>query len=266
MEQFHAVLFAEGTMDELLFHSEYEQFYTMARTSRAFAAYCRDAFGEDFSQDGFSDVNQIARVLEHVQPGNGLHLLDVGCGSGKMLAWLQKRLGGSIHGFDYSAEAIQTAKALHAGDFRVAAIGDIDYPEASFDLITAMDTLYFAPDMAAFVGQMKRWLKPGGVLFAGYQEGDVQPRTRDVSATVLARALEQHGMACQAEDITRETWELLRRKRACAEKHRQAFLDEGNAMWYEMLIGQTDCAMVEYEVFRKEMARYIFVAKKEDAA
>lgn len=251
-------------MDELLFHSAYEQFYAMTRTSQAFAAYCRDAFGEDFSQDGFSDVGQVARVLAHVQPGGELHLLDVGCGNGKMLAWLQKQLGGSIHGFDYSAEAIKTARERYAGDFRVAAIGEIDYPEVSFDLITTMDTLYFAPDMLAFVGQMKRWLKPGGVLFAGYQEGDVQPRTRDVSTTVLARALEQHGMAYQVEDITRETWELLRRKRACAEKQRQAFLAEGNEMWYNMLIGQTDCAMEDFESFQREMARYIFVARKQD--
>ena len=87
-------------MDELLFHSAYEDFYAMARTSAAFAAYCRDAFGEDFSQDGFSDVRQIARVLEHVQPREDLQLLDVGCGNGKMLAWLHGRLGGTMHGFD----------------------------------------------------------------------------------------------------------------------------------------------------------------------
>ena len=156
-------------MDNLLFYREYEAFYAMARTSAAFAAYCRQAFGEDFSQDGFSDVSQVRRVLRHVQPGEDLHMLDVGCGNGKMLAWLQKQLGGSIHGFDYSTQAIATAMELHRGDFRVGAMGEIDYPEKSFDLITSMDTMYFAPDMAAFVGQLRRWLKPGGVLFVGYR-------------------------------------------------------------------------------------------------
>lgn len=249
-------------MDELLFHSAYEDFYAMARTSTAFAAYCREAFGADFSQDGFSDTSQIARVLAYVQPRDDLHILDVGCGNGKMLAWLQQRLGGSIHGFDYSAQAIATAQSLHQGDFRVGVMGEIDYPEASFDLITSMDTMYFAPDMGAFVGQLRRWLKPGGVLFVGYQEGDVQPRTADAASTVLAGALREQGMACQVEDITRETYDLLCRKRACAEKYREAFLAEGNGLWYDMLMGQTDCALEPYEVFRQTMARYLFVARK----
>ena len=250
-------------MEGLLFHSAYEAFYTMAQTSRAFAAYCREAFGEDFSQDGFSDVDQIARVLPHVQPRESLQLLDVGCGNGKMIAWLQKRLGGSIHGFDYAAPAIATANELHKGDFRVGVMGEIDYPENSFDLITSLDTLYFAPDMTAFVGQLKRWLKPGGVLFVLYQEGDVQPRTANADTTVLAQALRLHGMAFRVEDITRECYDLLRHKRACAQKYRADFLAEGNGQWYDMLIGQTDYAQEPYEVFRQKMARYVFVARKE---
>ncbi|MBQ8312862.1 MAG: class I SAM-dependent methyltransferase [Clostridia bacterium] len=249
-------------MDNLLFYQEYEAFYAMARTSAAFAAYCREAFGEDFSQDGFSDAAQVSRVLRHVQPTGDLHMLDVGCGNGKMLAWLQKRLGGSIHGFDYSTQAIATANELHRGDFRVGVMGEIDYPENSFDLITSMDTMYFAPDMAAFVGQLRRWLKPNGMLFVGYQEGDVQPRTTDAASTVLAQALRRWGMPCQVEDITRETYDLLRRKRRAAENHRQAFLAEGNEDWYAMLIAQTDCAQVPYEEFAKSMARYLFVAHK----
>lgn len=249
-------------MDNLLFYREYEAFYAMARTSAAFAAYCNEAFGEDFSQDGFSDVAQVRRALRHVQPCADLHMLDVGCGNGKMLAWLQKQLGGHIHGFDYSTQAIATAMELHRGDFRVGAMGEIDYPENSFDLITSMDTMYFAPDMAAFVGQLRRWLKPGGVLFVGYQEGDVQPRTADAESTVLAQALRSCRMPYQVEDITRETYDLLRRKRRAAENHRQAFLAEGNEDWYAMLIAQTDYAQVPYEDFAKTMARYLFVAHK----
>lgn len=251
-------------MKELLFHSAYEDFYTMAASSGAFAAYCRQAFGEDFSQDGFSDVAQIARVLAYVTPGKNLRLLDVGCGNGKMIAWLQSKLGGEIHGFDYAAPAIAQANALHRGDFRLGVMGEVDYPPNSFDLITSLDTMYFAPDMAAFVGQVKTWLRPGGVLFALYQEGDVQPRTENAGTTVLARALEWHGMTFQAEDITRECYDLLRHKRLCAQKFHAEFLAEGNAMWYDMLMGQTECALEPYERFREKMARYVFVARKEE--
>lgn len=44
---------------ELLFYDDYEAFYTMTKESNAFRSFCKDAFGEDFSQDGFSNKEQI---------------------------------------------------------------------------------------------------------------------------------------------------------------------------------------------------------------
>ncbi|MBR6570532.1 MAG: class I SAM-dependent methyltransferase [Clostridia bacterium] len=74
---------------ELLFYDAYEAFYTMAERSSAFSSFCKEAFGEDFSQDGFSDVSQIDLVLEYVQLNNNSRILDIGCGNGKMLGYLQ---------------------------------------------------------------------------------------------------------------------------------------------------------------------------------
>nr|MCR5735673.1 hypothetical protein [Lachnospiraceae bacterium] len=76
-------------MTELLFYDAYEQFYKMAESSKAFAAFCRDAFGQDLSQDGFSDIAQINRILNHIPTGEDIHILDIGCGNGKMLGYLQ---------------------------------------------------------------------------------------------------------------------------------------------------------------------------------
>ena len=50
--------------EELTFYKEYEQFYAMAGKSEAFAEFCREAFGDDFSQDGFSDWRQAAYADE----------------------------------------------------------------------------------------------------------------------------------------------------------------------------------------------------------
>lgn len=66
--------------DDLLFYNEYEEFYSMVKHSSAFRAYCKDAFGEDFSQDGFSDINQIKMILNHIPSRKNVHVLDVGCG------------------------------------------------------------------------------------------------------------------------------------------------------------------------------------------
>ena len=249
---------------KLLFYSAYEEFYAMAAQSDAFQYFCKDAFGEDFSQDGFSDIEQINRILQYIPKQGNVHILDIGCGNGKMLGYLQKKTGAFIHGFDYSEKAIETAKKLYPenSEFREGIIGEIEYEAEEFDVITSMDTMYFAKDMSSFVAQVQTWLKSNGVLFVGYQEGDVMPKTKDAHTTVLAEVLRENGMQYEVEDITEQVYELLHKKREAAEKHKQEFEAEGHQNWYEMLIGQTEYAQVPYEEFIKNMARYLYVVCK----
>lgn len=248
----------------LLFYDAYEAFYAMADKSNAFRAFCQDAYGADFSQDGFSNRAQIDLILPYIPQRKDTHILDIGCGNGKMLGYLQQKTGAYIHGFDYSSEAIRTARALfpECAEFTEGVIGEISYPDEAFDVIVSMDTMYFASDMAAFVAQVKRWLKKDGVFFVGYQEGDVIPKTENVRTTRLAAALEANHMPHEATDITPQTYELLRKKRAAAIRHRDAFAAEGNQQWFDLLMNQTECAFGPYEQFRERMARYIFVSRK----
>ena len=249
---------------DLLFYDAYEAFYAMARTSAAFSAFCRDAFGEDLSQDGFSSLAQVDMILPYIPDGEDVHILDVGCGSGKLLGYLRRRTGAHIHGFDYSSQAIETAREMFPGaDLREGIIGETDYPAGTFDVVISMDSVYFAKDMTAFVSQVKKWLRPRGVFFVGYQEGDVMPRTKDIGTAVLTEALERSGMSFEVTDITAQTYDLLRRKRQAAIKHREAFEAEGRAEWYDLLMLQTDCAESTLEQFRRDMARYIYVARKD---
>lgn len=248
---------------DLLFYEAYESFYKMSENSNAFRAFCRDAFGEDFSQDGFSDVNQVNMILPYIPHGDATKVLDIGCGNGKMLKYLQKKTNCSIFGFDYSANAIEAAKldSTENAEFQEGIIGEIEYPEDFFDTIISMDTMYFAKDMQAFVGQIKRWLKRDGTIFVAYQEGDVMPNTQNKDSTVLAKAFKANNLEYAVTDITKQTYEMLKKKRLVAQKYREEFIKEGNKEWFDMLIGQTDCTAENYEHFSAEMARYIYIVK-----
>lgn len=203
-------------------------------------------------------------IMKCAPVGAESHILDIGCGNGKMLGYLQEKTGAYIHGFDYSEKAIQKARSLlrERADFQIGVIGEIEYFEEQFDLITSMDTMYFAKDMNAFVGQIKRWMKQGGVLFVGYQEGDVMPKTEDADTTVLAEALRANGMRYEVTDITRQTFMLLQKKRECALCHKAEFEVEGNGRWFDLLMMQTEYASCVYEDFKEKMSRYIYVARK----
>ncbi len=165
-------------------------------------------------------------------------------------------------GWDYSHNAINAAKMdSERSEFRVGRIGEIDYPAGKFDMVISMDSIYFAEDMVSFVSQIFRWLKPDGIFFVGYQEGDVMAKTENCEKTVLAEALQKNQLNYQVFDITEETYGLLKRKRECAMKHKQEFENEGLFEWYAMLIGQTDCVKVSLEEYRQKNARYIYVVR-----
>lgn len=249
---------------ELLFYDAYEAFYTMAKESNAFQSFCKDAFGEDFSQDGFSNKKQIDMILQYIPQNDDVHILDIGCGNGKMLGYLQKKTKSFIYGFDYSKQAIKTAQALFPenAEFKEGIIGQIEYPEEKFDVIISMDTLYFSTDMTAFVAQVKKWLKKEGVFFVGYQEGDVIPKTTNVHTTMLVEALKENNMTYEVTDISEQTYELLKIKRKSAIKHQSMFEKEGHSQWFDMLIGQTECINQSFEQFQEQMARYIYIIRK----
>ena len=249
---------------DLLFYEAYEAFYEMAGSSGAFREFCKTAFGEDLSQDGFSDMKQVNRLLPYIPRGENVHILDIGCGNGKMLGYLQKQTGAYIHGFDYSENAIRMAQERYPekAGFQVGVIGETEYPPGSFDVIVSMDTLYFAPDMDAFVAQVKSWLKQDGVFLAGYQEGAVVARTANMHTTQLAQALRANDMPYGADDITQETYELLQNKRKAALSCCSVFAQEGNSKWFDMLMGQTECSLEPFECFKTQMARYLYVAHK----
>lgn len=203
-------------------------------------------------------------ILQYIPHKDNVHILDIGCGNGKMLGYLQKKTDAHIYGFDYSEEAINTAQFLFPknSEFKVGIIGEIDYPKEAFDVIISMDTMYFAKDMTVFVGQIKKWLKKNGLFFVGYQEGDVIPKTESIHTTMLSKALVMNGMSYDAIDITEQTYELLRKKRISAIVHQNEFEAEGYKEWFDMLIGQTDCATESFEQFKEKMARYIYVIRK----
>lgn len=125
-----------------------------------------------------------------------------------------------------------------------------------------MDTMYFAKDMSVFVAQVKKWLKQRGVFFVGYQEGDVIPKTENIHTTMLSKALMINDMNYEAIDITEQTYQLLKTKRISAIAHQTEFEAEGYRDWFDMLIGQTECATETFEQFKEKMRRYIYVIQK----
>ena len=102
-----------------------------------------------------------------------------------------------------------------------------------------------------------------GIFFVGYQEGDVIPKTGSAEESILAKALSENNLDFTVKDITRQTYEMLQKKREVALAHQEEFRAENQEEWFDLLLLQTECATETYEEFARKMARYLFVARKE---
>ncbi len=110
-----------------------------------------------------------AYLLPLLRPG--LRLLDFGCGSGNISVGLAKAIGpGELHGVDLSETQIELARSLAASEgtgnaiFQVGDVMALPFPDGFFDVAHCHDVLMYVPDTQAALAEVKRVLKPGGLI------------------------------------------------------------------------------------------------------
>lgn len=94
-------------------------------------------------------------------------VLDLGCGAGFLSNYLAAR-GHRVCGLDADAESLAVARAYDETGTVEYTRGDacaLPYPDASFDVVCAMDLIEHVEDPARLVAEASRVLAPGGVFF-----------------------------------------------------------------------------------------------------
>ena len=119
--------------------------------------------------------------LRQVAFEDGWTMLDIGCGGGATLKRLLKRSkNAQVYGIDISEESVAKAKKVNAKvlDKQVfvcqGSVEKLPYDDGKFDLVTAVETVYFWPNLQGCLQEVRRVLKPGGrfAIMVEVVEGD----------------------------------------------------------------------------------------------
>lgn len=98
--------------------------------------------------------------------------LDVGCGPGALTTVLVERLGAdAVAAVDPSPPFVEACRARHPGvDVRMAAAESLPWPDDVFDAALAQLVLHFTSEPLKAAREMRRVVRPGGVLSAAVWE------------------------------------------------------------------------------------------------
>lgn len=141
----------------------------------------------------------LVSALLHDRLRAGMRILDVGCGTGGVLAHLAPY--GRTIGVDRSVQALRHTARRGVSGVACADMDRLPFHDGEFDLVTMLDVLeHFADDRAVAV-EARRVLRPDGTLLVSvpafqalFSEHDVTlHHFRRYSAPQLRRALEGGG-------------------------------------------------------------------------
>lgn len=94
----------------------------------------------------------------------GASVLDIGCGSGGALA-IASEMGANVTGLD-AAEALAVIARRRLPQVHIE-VGDMErlpFPDASFDVVTGINSFQFAQDIVSALSEAKRVCKPTGTV------------------------------------------------------------------------------------------------------
>ena len=126
---------------------------------------------------------------EAVKRAAGRDVLDVGCNTGYGTIRFAP-VAGRVVGVDVSPLAIEAARerALDGRPEFIQTSGfELPFPAASFDLVTSFQVLEHVPDATAFLRELARVLRPGGMVDPGHAECRDTPLPGDDALEPLPR-------------------------------------------------------------------------------
>lgn len=138
--------------------------------------------------------------LGHVCIEQHYTILDVGCGGGRTLSKLAGVASqGKVYGVDYSLESVAASKRTNARwidigrvEVRHGSVSQLPFRDGMFDLITAVESHFWWPNLSEGFREIFRVLKPGGKFIV---VAEIYKGANTTVAKMAERYASQSGLA-----------------------------------------------------------------------
>jgi ubiquinone/menaquinone biosynthesis C-methylase UbiE len=147
--------------------------------------------------------------LSHASVEKNATVLDVGCGGGRTVSKLAAVVThGKIYGVDFSKESVVVANRTNRRwiemgrvEIREGSVSQLPFSDDMFDLVTAVETHFWWPDLPADMREVLRVIKPGGTLII---VAEIYKGAKTMTAELAEKYLPMSGMNLLSVDEHRE--------------------------------------------------------------
>jgi SAM-dependent methyltransferase len=127
--------------------------------------------------------------LSHLLIGKQDTILDIGCGGGGTVHQLARiATNGKVYGIDFSDESVRVSRMTNKQfvqmgrvEIQQSPVSCLPFSDNKFDLVTAVNTHNYWPDLVNDMQEIFRVLKPGGkfiIIGSVYEGGKYDKRNR----------------------------------------------------------------------------------------
>lgn len=177
------------------------------------------------AQDWATYVEQVClplfgAALDAARVTEGTRLLDAGCGAG-LLSLLASFRGAQVAALDASPGLLAIARQrLPGADVREGDLEELPFADASFDAVVAVNSVFYAADMAAAMRGLIRVARSGGrVVITAWGPPEKCDFLRAVMPGLEPLMPPRHPALprrIQGRCPNRERWRASSKRRACA--------------------------------------------------
>ena len=117
------------------------------------------------SRQGLAGAGEWYKLEKLLPDFQGLSVLDLGCGYGWHCKYAVEHGAAYVLGTDISQKMLEAAEQKNPGpniEYRQAAMEDLGFADASFDVVLSSLAFHYVADFTSLVQNISHWLKPGG--------------------------------------------------------------------------------------------------------
>ena len=237
--------------------------------SETYGKFCNRLYGKNLSQFNMTPMNQLNNLIEKLNLDENCHVLDLGCGIGRISEYISDTTKAKVTGIDFAAPSIQRANERNIDkkerlNFIVGNMNNLQFIESSFDIIIAIDTVYFVDDLEKLIKRLKEITKDGGRMGIFYDEMIKPEDNKQIlkaDNTKLAKVLKKHDLEYLTYNYTDEEKDVWKRALQLSEEMRDEFDAAGEISTYESRIEESK-HVLSY-VNEDRISRYLYIVRVE---